>query len=335
MKNAIEKQERKARKQRLRHLTKNSGGGKFTLPRVVKHGFLGFSRNLWLTMAAIFVMTIALVAVSITVVSKFVLTDTINAIKDDISISVYLRHEAKEIDVDTIAATVGGLSSVTHVAITTPDEAKADQIEDLRQKTDNQDIIDAAIEAPNLFPWIVNVKVVDLNDLSELNDLVATDTLIVRNIDNREFSDDKANRIEAINKIATTTNFIEKAGIVLGAVFAVIAAFIIFNTIRMAIFSRQEEISMMKLIGASKGFIVGPFIIEAILYGLIAGIVTIALIALGVYFATSPLDSYGVVIQPTLDLLQSYYIWAALAVLLLGILIGIISAIFAIKKHLR
>jgi cell division transport system permease protein len=115
----------------------------------------------------------------------------------------------------------------------------------------------------------------------------------------------------------------------------VIAFLIIFNTIRMAIFNRHEEIYMMKLIGADKGFIRGPFIVEAIIYGILAaifaGIILIGMLSV----LREHLVDYGVEIESTYNLAQGYWPVFFLALLLVGIFIGTISSYLATRKYLR
>lgn len=103
----------------------------------------------------------------------------------------------------------------------------------------------------------------------------------------------------------------------------------------MAIFNRRDEIQMMKLIGADKGFIKGPFIVEAMTYGLLAGLVTLA-IAYPLLVTQAPkLQSYGIAVTPTLDLLQRYWFIVAASLLTLGAMIGIISSLLAIRRYLK
>src|SRR5690606_15618933 len=82
-------------------------------------------------------------------------------------------------------------------------------------------------------------------------------------------------RKEAIDKITHATNFFQEAGLVGIIIFALISMLIIFNTIRMAIFNRREELGIMRLLGASSWYIRGPFIVETMIYGLIAAIVSV------------------------------------------------------------
>jgi cell division transport system permease protein len=326
---------RKQRRQRLKALQQTRRSRARNSVRIVKYGVKGLARNSWLTLAAILVMTISLVIVSATAVSRFILNDTVDQLKSSIELSIYLDHDTGRDAVEQIVGKIGTMQSVASIRLTSPDAAKEEEIARLRDKTDNTDIVDAAIEAPNLFPWIINVAMVDLSHTDELNWYLANDPTVVNHLDDLESSSNRTDRVEAINKITDTTQFIERLGIILGVVFAIVAALIIFNTIRMAIFSRKEEIYMMKLVGAGKSFIRGPFLIEAMMYGVISAGITVGLVVGGLYLIEIPLARYGVVVEPTLQLIREYLWVAILGVMTLGGLIGIISAMLAARQYLR
>ena len=114
-----------------------------------------------------------------------------------------------------------------------------------------------------------------------------------------------------------------------------ISMLIIFNTIRMAIFNRREEIQMMKLIGAEKSFIRGPFLVEAIVYGFFAALLACA-VGYGLVALASPaLRSYEINIEPTTTALMYYAGFIVMAMILLGALIGVASSLMATRRHLK
>lgn len=103
----------------------------------------------------------------------------------------------------------------------------------------------------------------------------------------------------------------------------------------MAIFNRKEEIQMMKLIGADRSFIRGPFVVEAIVYGFIAAIVATGLGILALYSVRDKLLSYDVAVQPTIDAATLYIGFVLIAMILAGALIGVVSSLFATQKYLK
>ena len=110
---------------------------------------------------------------------------------------------------------------------------------------------------------------------------------------------------------------------------------VVFNTIRMAIFNRKEEIQMMKLIGADKGFIRGPFIVEAIVYGFIAAVIAMGLGVSGLMLSRAKLETYGIQIESTMHIIIAYAPFVLLGLIVIGAIIGIISSLLATRRYLK
>ena len=123
-------------------------------------------------------------------------------------------------------------------------------------------------------------------------------------------------------------------GSIATVVFVLISSLVVFNTIRMAIFNRKSEIQMMKLIGAERSFIRGPFVVEAIMYGFIAAVIATA----GGYgllvFAKEPMRKW-LPMDTLLQDLTPYVGLVLLAMIVIGGLIGTISSWVATHKYLK
>jgi cell division transport system permease protein len=221
---------------------------------------------------------------------------------------------------------------VTAVKYVSPEEARHQAIAKLEAESEiSEEELAAMYEAPNKLPWTLNVKIVDLNDPSELEYFVYNDGSTKDLLDAKPPSFSSSHR-ETIDNIAVVMRGIEIGGLVAAAVFAVIAILVVFNTIRMAIFNRKEEIYMMKLIGARKGFVRGPFVVEAIIYGVVAGGIATGVTVGGVLLLDG---KFGGALVPTVDFVRQWW-WVVLAVLMgVGVLIGTVSAMLATKKYLK
>ena len=140
-------------------------------------------------------------------------------------------------------------------------------------------------------------------------------------------------------EIATITSWARIArmgGLILAVVFLVISILIIFSTIRMAIFSRREEIYMMKLVGAEKRFIRGPFLVEAELCGIVAGLIAATVSYFGFMFVAPKLAGYGIDVTVITDVLESNKLMLVYLVFVAaGIVIGRVSARLAVSKYLH
>lgn len=303
-----------------------------TFMRMCRYGVNNFTRNAWLTIAATAIMTITLLVVFVSFASRNVLIDTAGQVRDKIDMSVYLLTETKPDDVDKIAGGIRGLSSVTNVAVETPEEARAKFIKDNETSADT---LDAVKQATNKLPWTISIKLKNINDTDQLRQYVETTALIKANTDPSHPPSFAGDRRAVLESITRAVDFAQKAGIGASIIFVAISTLIIFNTIRMAIFNRREEIQMMKLIGAERSFIRGPFVVEAVVYGFFAAIIASGMGYALLYFAAPGLLSYGINLQPTLDLFTYYAGFVVLAMIAIGALIGIVSSLMATRRYLR
>ncbi len=303
-----------------------------TFLRMCRYGVNNFTRNAWLTIAATAVMTITLFVVFASVVSQNVMSNTLQTVRESVSMSIYLKNDTTQEEANEVVAEVKKLSSVTDVVVQTPDQARENFIQD--NKADNS-TLDAVKEATNKFPWTLKIQVVDINDTSQLASLVKDNETVKAAIDPDRDPSFAGQRREAIEKIAGTAAFAQQVGIIISVVFVAISTLIIFNTIRMAIFNRREEIQMMKLIGAERSFIRGPFIVEAVVYGFFAAIIASA-IGFGLFILAEPaLQDAGVAVAETQSLLTIYAGFVLLGMIIVGAIIGIISSLLATRRYLK
>lgn len=300
--------------------------------RVVKYGANNFTRNTWLTVAATAVMTVTLLIMFITLVARQVLMDTVDDIKSRVDMSLYVKTDTPDVQAMAIAQSIKQLPDVNSVRYISPDQARNDFTE--QNKNDNQTLA-ALDEATNQFPGTFRVNIADINDPSQLDNFVKTDKTFKKYADSNREPSFSGERRSAIQNIGKLVQFAQNSGLVLSVIFIVISSMVIFNTIRMAIFNRREEIEMMKLIGADRGFIRGPFVVEAIIYGFIAAVIAAAIGIGGMYAMQDTLGQYQVSIQGTIHLVTSY-IWVVLpAMMAAGAMIGMVSSYFATRKYLK
>ncbi len=302
-----------------------------TLGRVFKYGFSSFVRNSWLSVAATIVMTLTLLIIFVTFVSRTVLTDTVTDLRNKVDMSIYLKTETSDQQGADLSFELKKLSSVVSVKYISADAARKQMI----AETNDDSLLNAIKEAANKNPATLRVVIKDINDTTQLEKFVASNNMVKEHLSSDykpSFAGERRNTIKSIGRVVS---FAQNVGIGAGILFVVISSLIIFNTIRMAIFNRKEEIQMMKLIGADKSFIRGPFLVESTIYGFIAAFIASGLGLWGLYASEKTLASYQIVIQPTIHFVTSY-IWIILpAMIAIGALIGIVSSLFATHKHLK
>lgn len=305
-----------------------------TFFRIMKYGVDNFVRNSWLSVAATAVMTITLLIIFIVFATHFILIDTVADLGNKVDMSIYLKTDTSDkIGVD-LTAELEKLSSVRSVKYCSAACAR-EQLAQINK--DDIAFLNALNEATNVLPATLRVVVKDINNTTQLENFVNTDKLL-KNYLNTDpdfkpsFAGERRNTIKSIGRVV---NFIQQLGVAIGIIFVVISSLIIFNTIRMAIFNRKEEIQMMKLIGADKSFIRGPFLVEAIIYGVIAAIIATGLGIWGLYNAKNTLVSYDISVQSTIYLVTYYAPIVLIGMAVVGAIIGIISSLFATHRYLK
>lgn len=198
----------------------------------------------------------------------------------------------------------------------------------------------AISELPSeLNPFIPSLRVAVKNpdNTAQLAKIVSEDSEFkeVINPDPRRKPTFAGDRRKVIETISQWASLAQNGGIIASLVFIGISMLIIFNTIRMAIFNRRDEIDMMKLIGADRNFIRGPFVVEAVMYGFFAALIATTLGYFILLSARGPLASYGIAVDQTEDVMTTFAPLVLLGMILLGALIGIISSRLAVRRYLK
>lgn len=300
--------------------------------RMCRYGANNFSRNAWLTIAATAVMTITLLIIFLTLIARNVLTDSVGEISKKVDMSIYLMTETSDAQADKIVKSLKQLSNVQGVTYISASQARANNAE--KNKGDTG-YLNAINQATNRLPATIRVSLKDINDTSQLDQFVKTNADLKKVIDPDRAPSFAGSRRAAIQNLGKWTDFAQQIGLGASIVFVAISSLIVFNTIRMAIFNRRDEIEMMKLIGADKSFIRGPFVVEAIVYGFISAVIATGLGITILTLSADGLQAYGIAVQGTLDLVMTYIAFVLLGMIVLGGLVGTISALLATRRYLK
>lgn len=295
--------------------------------RIAIQGFRNFFRNAWLSVAATAVMVVTLTIILSSFAVNMILSDNIKDIASRVKVSVYLNDNVPQERKDQLGQALRANSNVNGVRFIDKDEAFAIFLE---QNADDPAIISGASITDNVLPESFEIEV---GDLTRIDEVIAV-------ADQQQFSDivDETSvneqRRESIDNIARAQDYINIASIVLAGIFAAISTLIIFNTIRMAVFTRSDEIEIMKLIGATPGYIRGPFLFEAAMYGVFAGI----LATVGVYsvlLSLGPRINQALLVNSTIDFFAAHWFLITFGTLVIGVLIGLLSSYFSTARYLR
>jgi len=301
------------------------------IKRVAKAGFIGFWRNAYVSLASVFVITVALFVIGSTMFIDQLLTVSLKNLQAKVDINVYFVPNAPQTEIDAIKNAVAALPDVSSVTYTSREEALAIY----RDRNKNDEIAMQALAELDDNPLGANLAI-QANQtsqyesisrfLEEKRDLASPQNPVIDDVNYNE----NREAIDTLTKIIAT---VEQTSFVVLLVLILAAIMITFNTIRLAIYTAKEEISIMRLVGASNMFIRGPFMLQGAMYGIIAGIISLlifypAMIWLGPHteaFFEFNIFSYFVS--------NFAYIFGVL--LGSGIVLGLISSILAVARYLR
>ena len=303
-----------------------------TFWRMMRYGVANFSRNAWLTVAATVVMTITLVIVFTTVVARQAMIDSVAELQRKVDMSIYLKGDTPDKEAEKIANSLRSLSNVEQVSYISAKDARKDFAD--QNKTEPKKL-EALNTATNMFFATLRIKLINVNDTSQLDEFVKSNTLVKKYIDPAHEPSFAGKRRNAIKNLTQSIDFAQSVGVGASILFVAISSLIVFNTIRMAIFNRKDEIEMMKLIGANKSFIRGPFVVEAMVYGFVAGVLATIFGMMIMQLVKPSLVSAGVAMQPTIDFLTTYIPFVTIGMILLGALVGAVSSFLATRRYLK
>ncbi|MDB5182274.1 MAG: rane protein of unknown function [Candidatus Saccharibacteria bacterium] len=303
-----------------------------TLWRIFLGGTNNFVRNAWLSAAAMAVMIITLTIVLFSVIANATFSYTVQTIRDKIDISVYLKDDVTDTRRNGLITDLKKIQNVRAISYISKDQALKNYI---NINKDNVDLQVAINQTDNPLPASLQIKLNDPDHIESIKTYLEKPEIKALQSDETSYSGD---RKEAIDKIAKATSFIRKAGIVGVIIFAFISVLIIFNTIQMAIFNRRDELSIMRLLGAGKWYIRGPFLVESFLIGVSSAVVSIVMCNAVFSVANSTLNasSFGLLDITYASKYFAMHFWNIVgAQLLLGIIIGVGSSFVATQRYLR
>lgn len=297
--------------------------------RVLKFSWQGFWRNFWLSLTTITVIVLVFVSVNILIIVNYISNATVTSVQDKVDVSINFVNNLTE---DKIFEVIDFLKTTPEVK-STEYTSQEKVLENFRQLHKNDQVILQALSEieQNPFGATLDIKANNISDyekiISILDNSKYNDIIRAKNFDNHK---------SFIDKIVGISGRIYETGIALTIIFVAIACLIVFNTIRVAIYTHKEEIGIMKLVGANNFFIMAPFLVEGIVYGIIgyflAAVTTLILINLLQPYLTNFFTGI------TVDIISYFWIHFLLisAVELGGIIIlNIISCSIAIRKYLK
>jgi len=297
------------------------------LKHILKTGCLNFWRNKLPSFSTLAVMALALLMVAGLLLLGVLSQSLVASLQDKVDVSVYFKPDSSEKDVLSIKDIIEDLNPVAAVAYVSREQA----LDNFKQSHINEDIYLESLKVlgDNPLGAVLNVRARQPQDYAS----------IVSYLEGANFKDlidkiDYRQHEPAIQKLMSISSGIRKTGLVVSLFLAFVAIMVSFNTIRLAIYNQKEEITVMRLVGASAWSIRGPFLIEGLLYGLVGSIIAILVfwpsLAVVSPRLTAVLSGVNLLSWFESNLLG---IWGIL--LAVGVFLGLASSMIAIRKYLK
>jgi len=302
-----------------------------TITRTFKEALSNFWRNSWLTVASVSVLILSLYILGVIYVEVFAIGGVLKDIQEKVNVSASLKLDVSEEQILKIKSEIEKNSLVKSVDYTSREKA----LENFKRDNANEPTILQSLDEIGENPLLASLAI-KANDPGQYQTIVdyMNSADFKENISRINY--DKYKPI--IEKLNNNIYAIRRSGIILSIIFILIGILTTFNTIRITIYTHRQEIEVMRLVGASNAFIRLPFIFEGMVYGLVASIVAALMLFLTFRFAPSyisPMISSDISAKGLLSVfLDNFWMLFGLQ-LFIGIALGVVSSLVAIRKYLK
>ena len=295
-----------------------------------RESLTGFKRNLSTALGSIITIFLSLLIIGIFCICGVIINNVVTSVENQVSITAYVADDASEQDIHAVEQYIQELPGVESVDFTTKDQALENFTNSM---TSNPDIV-AQLDGENPLPASIDVNLSETQSVSDIANRILENETFVKICDN---PDDPSDSLQygqkTVDKLFSLTNAIRYIGIGLIVVLVLIAFIFINNTIRLAILARRKEIAIMRLVGASNGFIRGPFLAEGALHAIIGALLAIGVIELIRLFALPRITAALPWLPINVDPVTFVLIYVAL--LCAGLVIGLLGSVFAMRRYLK
>ncbi|HCC22936.1 TPA: hypothetical protein DF272_02030 [Candidatus Falkowbacteria bacterium] len=300
-----------------------------TFFRVLKFALQDFYRNFWLTLVTVSVLVLALFSVNVLITLKSVSDSIIDNVHKRVDINVMLVSDTTEAEVTNFRTFVSNIPEVAEAGFLSKDAV----MEEFKQNNIDNPDIQAAIEELDTNPFndTIVIKAVNTDDYDLiLQKIIASEYSTL--IDNNDFSDPQ----KIISFVQSVSHKVERFGLFIACLFGLIAFLIVFNTIRVTIYTHKEEIGVMRLVGATNWFIRMPFILASALYAFVSLLINVGLIYLFINLLSPYLDTFLADYNFDLAAYFNHNFWLIFGLeFILVVVLTVLSSAFAIRRYLK
>lgn len=297
--------------------------------RIIRSGFVGFWRNGSVSLSSVLIMTVTLFALGSILFAGALLRSSLEQIQEKVDVNVYFIPSAAETDILALKSKLEALPEVALVEYTSRDQA----LINFKERHANDEVTLQALEeiGDNPLGAILNIRAKQTSQYEGIASFLDSESGEGGTfIDKVNYYQNKA-AIDTLTRIiagGTTVGF----GMTLALVL--ISIIIAFNTIRLAIYIAREEISVMRLVGASNKYIRGPFIVSGIMYGVVSAVLTLILFYPATYWVSSITRTFFSGFDMWSYYLSQFGIIFAI-IIGTGALLGAIGSFLAVRKYLK
>lgn len=292
------------------------------IKNIIKQGFQGMWRNKGMGLASVTSITAVLIILGLVFIMILSLNNIVMDTKDKFDeIEIFLSDEATDEQIEIITSRIEEQEGVYSVIFQSKDEA----LEKMKEDWGDEAYLLEGLET-NPLPNSIVVKLKAI----EYADKIAEKVKGLEGIEEIQYNQD------IIEKLVLVANYVKTGGMLIVSILIFVSIFIISNTIKLTVTARRKEISIMKYVGATNGYIKGPFIIEGVLFGLIGAMLSVVIVYYGYeYFFNAVNDRLYVLftiylVPPKVLLKDLSTIFVAI-----GAGIGALGSLVSLKKFLN
>ena len=303
-----------------------------TTKRVARYGLIGFVRNGFVSLAAVMIMTITLFCVGMLLIGGAALDTTLKQLTDKVDVTVYFIPSASSDQIMQVAQSLKALPEVAEVDYVTPDQALAT----FRERHQNDQLTLQALDelGSNPLGASLEIKAKQTSQYEAISQFLTTQQKAGGTtgsiIDKINFFQNKT----AIDRLTNIIDASRRVAIIAAIILALSTILIAFNTIRLAIYSSRDEISVMNLVGAGRWYVRGPFMISGVLYGVVSAmLVLLIMYPLTAWMGPGSAKFFGTF--NVFDYFLSNFPYIFVVIMGSGIALGALSSYLAVRRYLN
>ncbi|MBQ6841392.1 MAG: permease-like cell division protein FtsX [Bacilli bacterium] len=288
--------------------------------RSIRDAVKSIGRNFSLSMASILCVTITLIIVSFAMIITANVNNATKNIEEEMNIVVYLQKDVTDEDIDNMESEITNIIGVKEIKFVSKEEQKNNMSE---YNSAFETILNYLDDNPLLDSYVVFV-----NDVKEISE-------VAKQIDDLPKVETTKYGEGMVEEVVSAFDIIQKGTIAIVIALVLVTVFLIGNTIKLTIYSRRNEIEIMRLVGASNSAIKLPFIFEGLMLGIIGSIIPVCITIYGYVILYNTMHGY--LFSEMLRLVEPYnfVFWVSGTLVVIGAVVGMFGSSRSVRKYLK